>query len=219
MRTGLGQMSGIRTSHLLYRSLNRSGFLSLGFSLSDSLGGDQRVQVNGKTSHRSTGDREEITGGNKTDSINGDLKQTIGGEHTQIVSGDNATLTGGEHQVVAAGGMGLGAGGDMGIASGTNTTVRANGGTLTAYGSTTTTEVTPRETDRYDLGTVRSLKDFEKYAGFNFKNKSVQKYTIDNQYPPNPYIHDDELWDLSFMKSFYHLVKLYNDMKLDIWNR
>ena len=61
----------------------------------------------------------------------------------------------------------------------------------------------------YDLGTVRTLRDFEKYAGFNFKKKAVQQYTMDNQYPPNPYIENDEIWEQSFSESFYHLVKLY----------
>jgi hypothetical protein len=61
----------------------------------------------------------------------------------------------------------------------------------------------------YNLGTVRSLKDFEKYAGFHFKRKAVQKYTLENNYPPNPLIEDDELWEQSFMGSFYHLVTVY----------
>jgi len=60
----------------------------------------------------------------------------------------------------------------------------------------------------YDLGTIRTLRDYEKYAGFNFKTKSVQKYTLDNNYPPNPYIHDDELWERTFMESFYYLVTI-----------
>ena len=58
----------------------------------------------------------------------------------------------------------------------------------------------------YDLGTVRTLRDYEKYAGFHFKNKAVQKYTLDNQYPPNPYIEDESIWEQTFMKSFYYLV-------------
>ena len=60
----------------------------------------------------------------------------------------------------------------------------------------------------YDLGTVRTLRDYEKYAGFNFKTNSVQKYTLDNNYPPNPHIHDDELWERTFMESFYYLVTI-----------
>jgi hypothetical protein len=58
----------------------------------------------------------------------------------------------------------------------------------------------------YDLGTARSLRDYEKYAGFHFKTKSVQQYTLDNKYPPNPIIQDDTLWESSFAQSFYHLV-------------
>jgi glycosyltransferase involved in cell wall biosynthesis len=61
----------------------------------------------------------------------------------------------------------------------------------------------------YDLGTVRTIRDYEKYAGFNFKKRAVQKYTLDNNYPPNPLIQDDDLWEQSFMKSFYHLVTIH----------
>jgi len=58
----------------------------------------------------------------------------------------------------------------------------------------------------YDLGTVRSLLDYEKYAGVNFSKKSVQKYTLNNQLPPNPFIENNELWEKSFIGSFYYLV-------------
>lgn len=61
----------------------------------------------------------------------------------------------------------------------------------------------------YDLGRVRTLRDYEKYAGFHFKRKAVQKYTVDNKFPPNPYIEDDEEWENSFMKSFYHLITIH----------
>lgn len=54
----------------------------------------------------------------------------------------------------------------------------------------------------YDLGTARTLADYEAYAGVNFKTKSVQKYTIENGYPPTPV---DSPWS----KSFYHLVTIY----------
>lgn len=60
----------------------------------------------------------------------------------------------------------------------------------------------------YDLGTVRTIRDYEKYAGVYFKEKAVQKYTLDNKYPPNPLIKDEELWKQSFMQSFYHLVNI-----------
>jgi len=61
----------------------------------------------------------------------------------------------------------------------------------------------------YGLGTVRTVRDYEKYAGVHFKKRAVQKYTLDNQYPPNPYIHDDELWEQSFTESFYHLITIH----------
>lgn len=60
----------------------------------------------------------------------------------------------------------------------------------------------------YDLGTVRSLRDYEKYAGIHFKKKSFQKYTVDRQFPPNPIIEDEQEWEDSFMFSFYHLVNI-----------
>jgi len=61
----------------------------------------------------------------------------------------------------------------------------------------------------YDLGTVRTLRDYEKYAGIHFEKKAVQKYTLDNHYPPNPAIKNEELWEQSFMHSFYHLVTIH----------
>jgi hypothetical protein len=60
----------------------------------------------------------------------------------------------------------------------------------------------------YDLGTVRTLRDYEKYAGIHFKKKSFQKYTKDNRFPPNPIIEDEKEWEDSFMFSFYHLVNI-----------
>ena len=67
----------------------------------------------------------------------------------------------------------------------------------------------------YDLGTVRSLLDYEKYAGFHFAKKAVQKYTLDNQLPPNPYIENDQLWEKSFMGSFYYLVTVEKHLFAD----
>ena len=60
----------------------------------------------------------------------------------------------------------------------------------------------------YDLGNVRTLRDYEKYAGIHFKKKSFQKWTQQNQLPPNPLIEDESEWENSFMHSFYHLVDI-----------
>ena len=60
----------------------------------------------------------------------------------------------------------------------------------------------------YTLGNKRTLRDYERYAGINFEKKSFQKYTKDNQPPPNPVIEDEEEWNASFMFSFYYLVNV-----------
>ena len=60
----------------------------------------------------------------------------------------------------------------------------------------------------YDVGTIRTIRDYEKYAGINFKRKSFQKWTTDHKFPPNPSFETDEDWENSFMFSFYHLVNL-----------
>lgn len=60
----------------------------------------------------------------------------------------------------------------------------------------------------YGLGSIRTIRDYEKYSGINFKNKSFQKWTIDNKFPPNPQYETEEEWENSFIKSFYHLVTI-----------
>ncbi len=65
----------------------------------------------------------------------------------------------------------------------------------------------------YDLGTVRTLRDYEKYAGIHFKKRSFQKYTVDRKFPPNPYPYKtEEEWEDSFMHSFYYLVNIEKNM-------
>jgi hypothetical protein len=61
----------------------------------------------------------------------------------------------------------------------------------------------------YTLGTKRTLRDYEKYAGIHFKKRSFQKWTIDNKFPPNPYTYkSEEEWENSFNRSFYYLVNV-----------
>lgn len=61
----------------------------------------------------------------------------------------------------------------------------------------------------YDIGTVRTIRDYEKYAGIHFAKRSIQKYTLENGFPPNPLIEDEQEWENSFMRSFYHLVTVH----------
>ena len=62
----------------------------------------------------------------------------------------------------------------------------------------------------YGLGTVRTVRDYEKYAGIHFKKRAFQKWTIEDRFPPNPIpeLQTEEEWEESFMKSFYYLVTI-----------
>lgn len=65
----------------------------------------------------------------------------------------------------------------------------------------------------YDLGTKRTLRDYEKYAGIHFKKKAFQQHTRDKKFPPNPYPYNNEQeWEDSFTFSFYYLVDITRDM-------
>lgn len=66
--------------------------------------------------------------------------------------------------------------------------------------------------DIYGLGTVRSLRDYEEYAGFDFKNCRIQDHTLKVKEPPNPLPWEEQFisvkydldleWDVEFFKEF-----------------
>lgn len=60
----------------------------------------------------------------------------------------------------------------------------------------------------YDFGTVRSLEDYEKYAGLSFKRRSVQQYTIDNKEAPNPILPPEE-YEKSWCRIFKHFIDIH----------
>ena len=64
----------------------------------------------------------------------------------------------------------------------------------------------------YGLGAERTIKDYEKYSGVLFSKRAVQKYTIDKNYPPNPYDYEtEEDWVDSFSSIFKHCIDVaYN---------
>jgi hypothetical protein len=60
---------------------------------------------------------------------------------------------------------------------------------------------------KYGFGTVRSLSDYEKYAGINFKIRGVQQYTLDKNYSPNPYnFNSEDEYMNSFSSIFKHCI-------------
>jgi len=69
-------------------------------------------------------------------------------------------------------------------------------------------EVFGGDSSKY-FGNVRTIKDYEKYAGVLFSKRAVQQYTIDKNYPPNPYdFNDENEWENSFMSIFKHCIDL-----------
>lgn len=63
----------------------------------------------------------------------------------------------------------------------------------------------------YGFGNVRSLRDYEKYAGLSFKKRGVQQETVDKVYPPNNWkqYKTEEQWLNSFLSIFRHCIDLY----------
>ena len=60
----------------------------------------------------------------------------------------------------------------------------------------------------YDFGTIRTLQDYERYAGISFKKRGIQKYTSDNNLAPNPQLYGEE-FENSFMSIFKHCIDVY----------
>jgi len=60
----------------------------------------------------------------------------------------------------------------------------------------------------YGFGTVRTLQDYERYAGISFKLRGVQQYTLDRKYPPNSPVID---WEASICRIFKHCIDLRYD--------
>ena len=64
----------------------------------------------------------------------------------------------------------------------------------------------------YGFGDKRTLQDYEKYAGLNFKKRAVQQYTVDNNLAPNPYTFKSEKeWEASFLQIFKHCIDVRYD--------
>jgi len=65
---------------------------------------------------------------------------------------------------------------------------------------------------KYGFGKKRTVEDYERYAGINFKKRAVQRYTIDNNLAPNPPLFSKELEE-SWLKIFKHCIDVrYEDV-------
>ena len=63
----------------------------------------------------------------------------------------------------------------------------------------------------YGFGKIRTLEQYEEYAGLRFKDRSVQRYTLDNNLAPNLKYDNAEEYDKSFLKIFKHCIDVGYD--------
>lgn len=70
----------------------------------------------------------------------------------------------------------------------------------------------PEEFGPFGFGPVRTLTDYEKYSGLLFEKRAIDKYTLDKNYPPNPYNFETEQeWKDSFCMMFKHCIDIGYD--------
>ena len=64
----------------------------------------------------------------------------------------------------------------------------------------------------FGFGPVRTLRDYEKYSGLLFEKRAIDKYTLEKNYPPNPYNFETEQeWKDSFCMVFKHCIDIGYD--------
>jgi len=65
------------------------------------------------------------------------------------------------------------------------------------------------ELGKFGFGPERTLRDYEKYSGLLFSKRAIQQYTIDKEYPPNPYNYaSEEEWMNDFASIFKHCIDI-----------
>lgn len=62
----------------------------------------------------------------------------------------------------------------------------------------------------YGFGTIRTLRDYEKYSGLSFSKRAIQKCVQDHKAPPDPLTShlSDEEFDKSLMSIFKHCIDI-----------
>jgi glycosyltransferase involved in cell wall biosynthesis len=69
---------------------------------------------------------------------------------------------------------------------------------------------------KYGLGNIRTLREYEKFAGIVFQNKMIHSETLNKKYPPNTEYDTEQEWLNSFTKNFTYCIKLdVNEFKED----
>ncbi len=62
----------------------------------------------------------------------------------------------------------------------------------------------------YGFGTVRSLRDYEKYSGLSFNKRAIQKRVLDHKAPPDPETSDlnDDEFNAKLLQIFKHCIDI-----------
>ena len=63
---------------------------------------------------------------------------------------------------------------------------------------------------KYGFGSIRTLRDYEKYSGLSFSKRAIQKRVQENKPPPDPQTSDlsDEEFDKSLLSIFKHCIDI-----------
>ena len=56
----------------------------------------------------------------------------------------------------------------------------------------------------FDIGSERSIEEYQNFAGLDFRNHRIQQYTLDNKIPHNPEVSEENPW----INSFYHCINV-----------
>ncbi len=71
-----------------------------------------------------------------------------------------------------------------------------------------------------DLGKERTLAEFERYIGVDFKGKRIQKHTLDQKLLPIPFKNEKE-WEKSFVRKFKYCIDVFKgalpDNDYNVW--
>lgn len=74
---------------------------------------------------------------------------------------------------------------------------------------------------KFGFGNVRTLEEYEKYAGVRYRDRKVQQYTLDFKYPPNPVFANEQEYEDSLLSKFKHCIDVYrthfNYTDYDCW--
>lgn len=65
------------------------------------------------------------------------------------------------------------------------------------------------DVNKFGHGTVRTLEEYERYAGLRYRDRKVQQYTLDLKYPPNPEPPEGVSYEETLLSKFKHCIDIH----------